>query len=115
MVQIPKPIIHKIKSLTYREIKKTQATRSNLPMKLSTHAKKKKKKKRDRPVNFLLEDKGQNLLLEAAYSYRISEPNDQGNNSRINHELKLLINNHKNYVHLEHYTQTHQKIKKRVS
>ena len=53
------------------------------------------------------------MLFEAAYSYRISESKDQGNDSRINHELKLLINNRKNYVHLEHYTQTHQKIKKK--
>ena len=52
------------------------------------------------------------MLFEAAYSYRISESKDQGNDSRINHELKLLINNHKNYVHLEHYTQTHPKKKK---
>ena len=43
---------------------------------------------------------------EAVYSYSISGSIDQGNDSGINHELKL-INNHKNYIHLERYTQTH--------
>ena len=45
---------------------------------------------------------------EAVYSYSISGSIDQGNDSGINHELKL-INNHKNYIHLESYTQTHRK------
>ena len=52
------------------------------------------------------------MLLEVAYSYSISGSIDQGNDSGINHELKL-INNHKNYIHLERYTQTHWKIKKK--
>ena len=51
------------------------------------------------------------MLIEAAYSYRISGPIDQGNDSRINHELKLLFNNHKNYIHQECHTQTHRKKK----
>ena len=52
------------------------------------------------------------MLLEATYSYRISEPIDQGNDSGINHELKLLFNNHKNYIHQERHTQTHRKKKR---
>ena len=53
------------------------------------------------------------MLIEAAYSYRISGPIDQGNDSRIIRELKLLFNNHKNYIHQERHTQTHRKIKKK--
>ena len=53
------------------------------------------------------------MLIEAAYSYRISGPIDQGNDSRINRELKLLFNNHKKYINQERHTQTHQKIKKK--
>ena len=63
-------------------------------MKLSNHAKKTKGK-------------------EAVYSYSISGSIDQGNDSGINHELKLLFNNHKNYNHQERHTQTHRKIKKK--
>ena len=39
---------------------------------------------------------GSSAIVEATYSYRINGPKDQGNNSGINHNLKLLINNHKN-------------------